>query len=92
MKQLKEEYPKWLEENWQQVSQEELKKYNDQLDIINKICELYEKDEIGESENNQIFELLGKLQELGTPPSSLMEELTNKQLGKDTAKLFKKSE
>jgi peroxin-19 len=28
MKTLKEEYPKWLEENWQKVSPEDLEKYN----------------------------------------------------------------
>lgn len=28
MKNLKEEYPKWLEENWDKISQEELERYN----------------------------------------------------------------
>jgi peroxin-19 len=42
MKTLKEEYPKWLEANWQKVSDEELERYNKQLDKITEICKLYE--------------------------------------------------
>ena len=28
MKNLKEEYPKWLEDNWQELSDEDLERYN----------------------------------------------------------------
>ena len=28
MKQLKDKYPSWLEENWEKCSQEDLEKYN----------------------------------------------------------------
>jgi len=28
MKTLKDEYPKWLEENWQSLSDEDLERYN----------------------------------------------------------------
>ena len=61
MKQLKDEYPKWLEEKWQTVSTEDLEKYNSQLEIINKICEIFEQENIPEADNTKIFDLLGKL-------------------------------
>jgi hypothetical protein len=56
MKTLKEEYPKWLEENWQKISDEELETYNKQHDKIVEICKLYE-DNKGE-DSSQVFELL----------------------------------
>jgi hypothetical protein len=34
MKQLKEEFPGWLEKNWDKISQEDLEKYNKQVDKI----------------------------------------------------------
>lgn len=42
MKQLKDAYPTWLEENWESCSQEELEKYNKQLDIMTEICNSFE--------------------------------------------------
>ena len=61
MKSLKDEYPKWLEDNWQKVPQDELERYNKQLDMITDICKLYEQENFGEQENSRVFELLGKL-------------------------------
>lgn len=49
MKQMRDEYPVWLESNWQKISQEDLEMYNNQLDKITEICDLYEKT--GESGN-----------------------------------------
>lgn len=45
MKNLKEEYPKWLEDNWQELSDEDLERYNKQVDKVGEICELFEKAE-----------------------------------------------
>lgn len=59
MKTLKDEYPKWLEENWQKISQEELENCNKQLDKIQEICALYDKNN-GE-DSTQVFELLAQL-------------------------------
>lgn len=42
MKSMKEEYPKWLEANWQKTSDEDLERYNKQLDKITEICNVYE--------------------------------------------------
>ena len=43
MKNLKEAYPGWLEENWQSLSDEDLERYNNQLDKVTEICDLFER-------------------------------------------------
>lgn len=43
MKVLKDEYPDWLENNWEGLSQDDLERYNQQMDKVNEICELFEK-------------------------------------------------
>jgi peroxin-19 len=58
MKNLKEEYPKWLEENWQTLSDETLEKYNKQLDKVTEICELFENAEGTDQPKDEVFELL----------------------------------
>ena len=60
MKVLKDEYPGWLENNWQNLSDEDLERYNKQQDKINEICNLFEKTNIKDNEapSEEIFELL----------------------------------
>jgi peroxin-19 len=62
MKNLKEEYPKWLEDHWQELSDEDLERYNKQLDKVTEICALFE---LAEKENRkpqeEVFELLSQL-------------------------------
>ena len=80
MKNLKEEYPQWLEDNWQDLSDEDLERYNNQLDKVTEICDLFESETINKDMNNKekVFELLGQLQELGHPPDSLMKHIQEK--------------
>jgi peroxin-19 len=61
MKNLKEEYPKWLEENWQNLNDEDLEKYNKQLDKVTDICELFENAEDTSQPKDEVFELLSQL-------------------------------
>ena len=75
MKNLQDEYPKWLEENWQDLNDEDLERYNKQLDKVTEICALFEKD--GEPKD-EVFELLSQLQELGHPPETLMKHIQEK--------------
>lgn len=79
MKALKDKYPKWLEENWQSCSQDDLEKYNKQMEIINEICVEYEEAEVTNQE--KVFELLAKLQEQGQPPESLMKGISEEEFG-----------
>ena len=83
LKNLRDAYPKWLEDNWQSLSDEDLERYNKQLDKITEICKMfedYEKEHPGEGEmseekKNEIFSHLSELQAFGHPPESLRSAL-----------------
>ena len=53
--------------------------------MINEICGLYDSNE--NPNKDLIFEKLGKLQELGTPPQELMNKIADQDLG---GKMFPK--
>ena len=76
MKAMREQYPLWLEENWDKVPAEELERYNRQLDKVIEICEHYEQN--SEEGNPRALELLGELQELGSPPEALLKIIAGK--------------
>jgi peroxin-19 len=80
MRVMRDEYPGWLEANWQRVSQKQLEQYNEQLDKITEICAFYEAKPTPEQQT-QAFELLHQLQELGSPPEELMQKIQAKQMG-----------
>jgi peroxin-19 len=64
MRKLREAYPEWLEKNWQTLSDEELEKYNKQLDKVTEICAAFELEAAdGQPEINKekIFEMLNEL-------------------------------
>jgi len=42
MKNMRDEYPLWLEENWDKVTVKQLESYNAQLEKIIEICTFYE--------------------------------------------------
>lgn len=86
MKKLKDTYPKWLEDNWEKCSQEDLEKYNKQMEIINEICEAYESTD--QADQEKVFEMLGRLQEYGTPPEELMKDIADSEFGENNP--FKK--
>ena len=46
MKNLKEAFPGWLEDNWQTISDEDLERYNNQLDKVTEICDFFEKEKL----------------------------------------------
>jgi len=56
------------------------------VDLVNEICREYEESDSitnskGESvkkENEKVYELLAKMQELGQPPAELMKKLQEK--------------
>ena len=74
MRKLRDEYPAWLEVNWDKVSDEDLERYNQQLDKVTEICCEFEKSE-GDQIKDDIFEKLNQLQELGHPPDDLMQKI-----------------
>lgn len=58
MKVMKDEYPDWLEKNWEGLSTEDLERYNQQMDKINEICELFEKQGDADGQPDGVFEML----------------------------------
>ena len=89
MQHLRDAYPDWLEKNWEGLSDDDLERYNKQLDKVTEICELYENDEkaatektsSGKDGREDVFELLSQLQELGHPPEELMKQIQEAQGG-----------
>ena len=80
MLKLKEAFPQWLEENWEKQTDEDLERYNGQLDKVTEICALYEEqDKAGDQDKNKdkIFDKMRELQELGQPPEDLIKTLHN---------------
>lgn len=79
MKTLRDEYPNWLENNWDKVSQQNLEQYNNQLEKITEICKFYEDNpEMSSATQSKAFELLAQLQDLGSPPDDLMKKIADK--------------
>ncbi|CAD6250017.1 unnamed protein product [Miscanthus lutarioriparius] len=72
MKDIVEKYPKWLEDNKDKISKEEYGRYNNQLELMVKLIEVYEND----PENmTKIFDLMQNMQECGQPPSDLVQDI-----------------
>lgn len=77
MKKLKDAYPEWLDQHWQSLPDEDLERYNRQLDKVTEICIAFESENENTSSDGKqkIFELLNDLQELGHPPQDLMSKI-----------------
>lgn len=79
-KEMSEKYPAWLEENKSKLSEEELKRYTAQLEVVQKIVAELEKEGEGDADKehlDRMIELMGKAQELGQPPPELTAQLSN---------------
>jgi len=78
-KELSEKYPAWLEENKSNLSEEDFKRYTEQLEVIKEIVAELEKE--GSEDDKQhldnMVKLMGKAQDLGQPPHDLAEQLGN---------------
>ena len=80
MRKLKDAYPEWLEANWQKLEDQDLERYNKQLDKVTEICAAFEIEVPSDQQDankEKIFELLNQLQELGHPPTELMSKIHN---------------
>jgi len=69
MSTMKQAYPKYLEENADKLSSEDLERYNKQLDIIEEMVKYFDNEE---ADKEKIVELLNKLQDLGAPPDEVV--------------------
>lgn len=70
---MKQAYPKYLEENSEKLSPEELERYNNQLDIVEELVRIFDS---GEENTEKIIDLLNKLQDLGAPPPEVVSQIS----------------
>ncbi|KAI8388846.1 Pex19 protein [Radiomyces spectabilis] len=78
MKEMAQKYPEWLAENKDKITQAEYEDYLKQLDVCKQIVARYEDpkfDEKNEDQAKGIMELMTKMQDLGQPPASLLEQM-----------------
>lgn len=78
-KEMSEKYPAWLEENKSKLSEADLKRYTEQLEVVKQIVAELEKEgaEDDKQHLDRMVELMGKAQELGQPPEGLTAQLGN---------------
>jgi len=71
---LKKEFPPWLEANRDKISKEKLVQYDQQLSLINKICDIYDqsKDANATETKATVHELFSQIHSLGALPEELM--------------------
>ena len=81
MIQLRDSYPKYLEENKSKLTPEEYERYSKQLDKLKEICSIMETDEKNYS---SLFTKVTELHNLGRPP----EEIASKIQMPDMNQLF----
>lgn len=75
MKGMKDEFPKFLEENADKITIEDLERYNNQLDVLEELIKRF--DDAGDEKvpSEEIIEYLNKLQAHGAPPPELLQKL-----------------
>ncbi|XP_053134001.1 peroxisomal biogenesis factor 19 [Hemicordylus capensis] len=80
LKEITEKYPEWLHSHRDALPKEQYEKYQEQHNIMGRICEQFEAERPtdGETENKARFEmvldLMQQLQDLGHPPKELAGE------------------
>lgn len=74
---MREVYAKWLPENAESLSAEELGRYSKQQELIEEICERFDK----KAKTSEIMELLGEMQKTGQPPEAVMKAVDSEQGG-----------
>lgn len=72
MKEIEENYQKWLQDNKSKLNKEEHNRYFNQHELINDLNAIYESEP---GNVNKIAELMQKLQESGQPPNDIVKEL-----------------
>ncbi|XP_062219838.1 peroxisome biogenesis protein 19-1-like [Phragmites australis] len=72
MKDIVGKYPKWLEDNKDKISKEEYERYNNQLELMVKLIEVYENDP---KNMTKIFDIMQNMQACGQPPSDLVQDI-----------------
>lgn len=82
MKELHEKFPDWLEKNKGKTSEEDLKKYKEQQQIVAEIVAKFEESTYTDSSTTHreyIVERMQKMQATGSPPADLVGDMPSAQ-------------
>lgn len=81
LKDLREKYPGWLEDNKTSLTTEEFARYDNQFKVVGRICSEYETestsdpDDVKKKRFEKLLGLMQQMQECGQPPSELVGEM-----------------
>lgn len=73
LKEITDKYPEWLQTHQESLPPEEYQKYQEQHDLMSRICQKFESEQPGEetARFEAVMDLMQQLQELGHPPKEL---------------------
>ncbi|KAG8538895.1 hypothetical protein GDO81_021817 [Engystomops pustulosus] len=73
LKEITEKFPEWLRTNQETLPPEEYRKYQEQHNLMARICQHFETEPTGEEATRfeAVMDLMQQLQELGHPPKEL---------------------
>jgi peroxin-19 len=72
MKDIGGRYPEWIEAHRGELSPEDITKYEEQYEYIQRICTLYETNP---KDYSHLMDLLNEMQQRGQPPQEIIDEL-----------------
>ena len=85
MKQLKELYPPWFANHGAAQSTADLKRYKAQYKLVQQMCNHFDNES---DDPEKISELMQQMQEHGTPPPEIMQNLSPGNVGPDGAPMM----
>ncbi|XP_068109653.1 peroxisomal biogenesis factor 19 [Hyperolius riggenbachi] len=73
LKEITDKYPDWLQAHRETLAAEEYQKYQEQHNLMSRICQKFEMEQPGEeaARFEAVMDLMQQLQELGHPPKEL---------------------
>ncbi|KAI9323217.1 Pex19 protein family-domain-containing protein [Dichotomocladium elegans] len=78
MKYMKDNYPNWLAENKDKLSAADYARYQKQHELCKQVVAKFDSpdfDEKNDAKSKEIIDLMQKMQDLGQPPASMMEDM-----------------
>ncbi|KAL4711373.1 hypothetical protein ACJJTC_019214 [Scirpophaga incertulas] len=81
LKELIDKYPAWLAENKGKIEQSEYERFEQQLELMQKVCTELEPEQESDPEDvkrkrfETVLELMQKMQDLGQPPTELVGDI-----------------
>ncbi|KAJ8662311.1 hypothetical protein O0I10_002004 [Lichtheimia ornata] len=78
MKHMADNYTSWLEDNKDKISAADYERYQKQHELCKQVVAKYESpdfDDKNEAKAKELMDLMQKMQDLGQPPASMMEEI-----------------